>query len=146
MLPVSGAEQLNTSGAQLLRPMISHSGAYSRFVKEPPRSFGCHRFHKPAARAFGLSSSIMRVGIHALPLARFCAISSKNCDSCGVTYCCMKSETFFCSSFTLSECSKFMTIPWLTFRMDGGRSLDADGSCALIAIIRQRSRLFLGQR
>ena len=30
MLPVSGAEQLNTSGAQCTRPMISHSGAYSR--------------------------------------------------------------------------------------------------------------------
>jgi hypothetical protein len=27
MLPVSGAEQLNTSGAQWLRPMISQSGA-----------------------------------------------------------------------------------------------------------------------
>src|ERR1700722_9144285 len=27
ILPVSGAEQLNTSGANRLRPMISHSGA-----------------------------------------------------------------------------------------------------------------------
>ena len=33
MLPVSGAEQLNTSGAIVERPMISHSGAYSRLVK-----------------------------------------------------------------------------------------------------------------
>ena len=33
MLPVSGAEQLNTSGAHGTRPMISHSGAYSRFDK-----------------------------------------------------------------------------------------------------------------
>src|SRR5262249_59631105 len=30
MLPVSGAEQLKTSGAQGDRPMISQSGAYSR--------------------------------------------------------------------------------------------------------------------
>src|SRR5581483_12085522 len=29
MLPVSGAEQLNASGAIQQRPMISHSGAYS---------------------------------------------------------------------------------------------------------------------
>ena len=29
MLPVSGAEQLNTSGARGERPMISHSWAYS---------------------------------------------------------------------------------------------------------------------
>src|ERR1051325_7606875 len=33
MLPVSGAEQLKTSGAQRTRPMISQSGAYSRFVR-----------------------------------------------------------------------------------------------------------------
>ena len=35
MLPVSGAEQLNTSGASRLRPMISHRGAYSRLVRPP---------------------------------------------------------------------------------------------------------------
>ena len=33
MLPVSGAEQLNASGPIGERPMISHSGAYSRLVK-----------------------------------------------------------------------------------------------------------------
>jgi hypothetical protein len=31
MLPVSGALQLNTSGASSERPMISHNGAYSEF-------------------------------------------------------------------------------------------------------------------
>ena len=36
IFPVSGAEQLNTSGAQVTRPMISHMGAYSTFVKSPP--------------------------------------------------------------------------------------------------------------
>src|SRR5687768_15158916 len=58
MLPVSGAEQLNTSGAHVTRPMISHSGAYSRLVRVPPWVFGRHRFHRPAARALGLSSSM----------------------------------------------------------------------------------------
>ena len=60
MLPVSGAEQLNTSGAQWTRPMISHSGAYSRFVSPAPYSLsGRKRFHNPAARAFGFSSSMI---------------------------------------------------------------------------------------
>ena len=37
MLPVSGAEQFIDSGASAgLRPMISHSGAYSRFVRPAP--------------------------------------------------------------------------------------------------------------
>ena len=47
MLPVSGAEQLKTSGAQVTRPMISQSGAYSRLVSVPPCVFGRHRFHSP---------------------------------------------------------------------------------------------------
>ena len=39
MLPVSGAEQLNTSGANAGdRPMISQSGAYSTFVRPAPYS------------------------------------------------------------------------------------------------------------
>src|SRR5688572_12780233 len=62
MLPVSGAEQLNTSGAQVTRPMISHSGAYSRLVSVPPCDFGRHRFHKPAARAFTFNSSMIGTG------------------------------------------------------------------------------------
>ena len=37
MLPVSGAEQLNTSAAMGDRPMISQSGAYSRLVRPAPR-------------------------------------------------------------------------------------------------------------
>src|SRR5262252_9772457 len=52
MFPVSGAEQLKTSGAMGLRPMISHSGAYSRFVNPAPLSeSGKKRFHSPVARA-----------------------------------------------------------------------------------------------
>src|SRR5207249_231559 len=37
MLPVSGAEQLNTSGAMGERPITSQRGAYSRFVSPAPR-------------------------------------------------------------------------------------------------------------
>ncbi len=36
MLPVSGAAQLNTSGARWDRPITSHSGAYSTFVSPAP--------------------------------------------------------------------------------------------------------------
>src|SRR5437868_14326689 len=59
MLPVSGAEQLNTSGAHSTRPMISQSGAYSRLVSVPPCDFGRHRFQRPAAWAFFFSSSMI---------------------------------------------------------------------------------------
>src|SRR5699024_5224231 len=38
ILPVSGALQLNTSGAIKERPMISQSGAYSKLVKPAPYS------------------------------------------------------------------------------------------------------------
>src|SRR3954468_9123599 len=62
MFPVSGAEQLNTSGAHSTRPMISQSGAYSRLVRVPPCVFGRHRFHNPAARAFGFTSSMTGTG------------------------------------------------------------------------------------
>src|SRR5215813_10693013 len=67
MFPVSGAEQLNTSGAIMLRPMISHKGAYSRFVNPAPLSeFGKKRFHRPVARAFAFSSSTTSVGFQRL--------------------------------------------------------------------------------
>ena len=64
MLPVSGAEQLNTSGAHQTRPMISHSPAYSRLFRPAPYfpsrllAGGRNRFHRPASCAFGLSWSI----------------------------------------------------------------------------------------
>ena len=65
MLPVSGALQLNASGAIHERPMISHSGAYSRLVRPAPSSdSGRKRFHRPAARAFALRSSMTFVGTH----------------------------------------------------------------------------------
>src|SRR4029453_10410543 len=60
MLPVSGAEQLNASGAIGERPMISQSGAYSRFVSPAPRSLsGRKRFQRPRSFALALSSSMI---------------------------------------------------------------------------------------
>src|SRR5215510_15925487 len=68
MLPVSGAEQLKTSGAQCTRPMISQRGAYSWLVSVPPCDFGRHRFHRPCERAFAFSSSITGTGSQRLSL------------------------------------------------------------------------------
>src|SRR3989442_1318415 len=62
IFPVWGAEHLKTSGPQCPRPMISHSGAFSRLVSAPPWVLGRHRFHSPAALAFGLSSSMTGTG------------------------------------------------------------------------------------
>ena len=61
MFPVSGAAQLNTSGARNgLRPMISQSGAYWRLVRPAPCSrSGRNRFHRPSALAFAFSSSMI---------------------------------------------------------------------------------------
>src|SRR4026208_807374 len=73
MLPVSGAEQLKTSAPKPgTRPMISHSGAYSTLVRPAPYSLsGRNRFHRPAARAFGLSASPPGAGGARLRLERF---------------------------------------------------------------------------
>src|SRR5712692_5104767 len=63
MFPVSGAEQLKTSGAHGTRPMISQRGAYSRLVRPAPRSdSGRKRFHSSADRAFDFSSSMIGGG------------------------------------------------------------------------------------
>ena len=68
MLPVSGAEQLNASGAIGERPITSQSGAYSRLVSPGPRSeSGRNRFHSPASRARALSSSMIFVGCQRSP-------------------------------------------------------------------------------
>src|SRR6056300_749943 len=109
MLPVSGAEQLNTSGAHGTRPMISHSGAYSRLVKPSGArgELGKNKFQTPAARALGLSSSINVVGIHALPAARLVSISCKNRASLGYTCSAMNALRRRCKPLTLSLKSKF---------------------------------------
>src|SRR5437762_13879368 len=92
MLPVSGAEQLRTSGAHITRPMISHSGAYSRVLSPAPYSLSVrNRFHKPAARAFGFNSSTIRAG---------------SARSLGYTYASMNWESLCWSSLACGECSK----------------------------------------
>ena len=58
MLPLSGALQLNSSGASRLRPISSARGAYSSVESPAPRvSSGRKRFQSPAARALPFSSS-----------------------------------------------------------------------------------------
>ena len=60
MLPVSGALQLQISGAILVRPITSASGAYSVLVMPAPWvSSGRNRFHRPRSRASALSSSMI---------------------------------------------------------------------------------------
>src|SRR5699024_1657088 len=60
MLPVSGALQLKTSGPIMERPIISQSGAYSRFESPAPYVLsGRNRFHKPFSLAFCFNSSII---------------------------------------------------------------------------------------
>ena len=53
MLPVSGAEQLNTSDAQNTRPMISASGAYSRLARRVPGSSSRERRQEQVPQALG---------------------------------------------------------------------------------------------
>ena len=70
MLPVSGAAQLNTSDAQLTRPIISARGAYSRFVRPAPySSSGRKRFQSPSALAFAFNSSTISAWWKGLPEA-----------------------------------------------------------------------------
>jgi hypothetical protein len=83
MLPVSGAEQLKTSPDQPTRPITSHSGEYSRFVSPAPLAeCGRNMFHRPAARAFGLSCSITGIGSQRALPSRL-PTSSATAFSCG---------------------------------------------------------------
>jgi len=59
---------LKTSGAHGERPMISQSGAYSRFVSPAPCWLsGRNRFHSPWARAFAFNSSSYGTGCQRSP-------------------------------------------------------------------------------
>src|SRR6202007_1238858 len=105
MLPVSGAEQLNTSGAQITRPITSHSGAYSRLVRPAPSSdSGRNRFHRPSARASSFSSSMRATGCQRSPSAT----SRAKRASFGKTWACMKASTRRIRSWVLGEGSKLM--------------------------------------
>src|SRR5437764_5175072 len=105
MLPVSGAEQLNTSADHGTRPMISHSGAYSRLVSPAP-DFDCgrNRFQRPSARACALSASINRIGCHRSPSATSRAWHF----SLGWTLACMNASRRAASSWVRAECSNAM--------------------------------------
>ena len=80
MLPVSGAEQLKTSGAIGERPMISHSGAYSRFVRPPPSPLsGRNRFQRPPARARRFISSMIGGVCQRFGWAACCSAYVRSC-------------------------------------------------------------------
>ena len=65
IFPVSGAEQLNTSGAKKLIPINSHMNAYSRWVSPFPYTGNVqNRFHSPLALAFLLRSSSWGITVH----------------------------------------------------------------------------------
>ncbi len=86
MLPVSGAEQLNTSLDHGSRPISSAHSAYSRLVSCSPSNSklsstwalpecgGMNRFHSPASRAFGFSSSTTGMGFQRCTLVVLRAI------------------------------------------------------------------------
>ena len=79
MLPVSGAEQLNTSDAKPTLPISSASGAYSRLVSPAPRNSssscafgGMNMFHRPSALAFFFNSSTTGITFQRSPSASCC--------------------------------------------------------------------------
>src|SRR3954451_21540125 len=111
MFPVSGAEQLIASGAiHGLRPVISASGAYCRFVNPAPCSCvrGRNRFHSPRRRASALSSS--RTGGVDQGSAAACASSRKR-GSEGYTQSSMKARSLRSSSTVVSSNAKSIVLP-----------------------------------
>src|SRR4030095_5477722 len=82
MLPVSGAEQLNTSAAMGERPMISQSGAYSRLVRPgAPLALGEEGVPEPALARLGLEllhdrrdRPAVGLGVELLPERRLAGI------------------------------------------------------------------------
>src|ERR1700730_8037621 len=144
MLPVSGAEQLNTSGAQITRPMISANGAYSRLVRPGPSntkvsstcSAPCHggmnRFHNPCARAFTFSSSTIWGTGQRAP-------TSCSLYSCwrGRTCWSMNPCTRVISSRVLEECSKFMCDLFLSGSANPGRIIRQPAAGRLESVQRQ---------
>ncbi len=85
MLPVSGAEQLNTSLAKEMRPNISQIGAYSRLVSctpsnskvsstcAAPEEGGMNMFHRPVFFALAFSSSTIGMTFHRSPSRDCCS-------------------------------------------------------------------------
>src|SRR5688572_14443115 len=125
MLPVSGKLQLNISGATSDRPMISQSGAYSRFVSPAPCSdSGRKRFQSPAARAARFASSTIGDGVQRVSGRSWCAAIP---CSFGQTQRSMNSRTRTASAFTFGGVSKStgsapLHPPRVRDREPGGRS------------------------
>ena len=81
MLPVSGAEQLNTSDDHRIRPISSAQNAYWRLVRPGPSNSklsstgvapcdgGMNRFHRPSAARLGFQLLDHRKDLPALALA-----------------------------------------------------------------------------
>ena len=81
MLPVSGAEQLNTSDDHMMRPISSAQKAYWRLVRPGPSNSklsstgaapcegGMNRFHRPSAARLFLQLLDDRQDLPALALA-----------------------------------------------------------------------------
>ena len=121
MLPVSGAEQLNTSGAQATRPMISHSGAYSRLVRPAPRfDSGRNRFHSSCGARLCLELLDHGDGLPAVACGHLFLVALL----VGIDVLSMKAPTRFCSAFTLGEYSKSMAATSCRIQLDHGRRPD----------------------
>lgn len=84
MFPVSGAEQLNTSGAKKLIPINSQMNAYSRWVSPFPYTGNVqNRFHSPLALAFYLRCSRWGITVHRCSSLRVTVTSSMSYFSTG---------------------------------------------------------------
>ena len=109
MLPVSGAAQFMADGARTgLRPLISASGAYCRFVRPAPCSPGRNRFHSPRSRACVLSSSMTGGTVHGSAAAATC---SANTGSAGYTQVSMNSVSRPIKSSVSASKAKSITDP-----------------------------------
>ena len=90
MLPVSGAEQLNTSGAHGhaahdlgQRRVLLVGQATALFLAISAVSLGRNRFHSSCARAFGFSFSMTVSAVQRLPAAVLAASSAEYSASAG---------------------------------------------------------------
>src|SRR5271156_6045783 len=115
--------------------MISQSGAYSRLVSPAPfSSCGKNKFHNPSRRAFGFSSSTIRVGFQ-----RSCSISSWNRFSFGYTWASIKLCSRFCSSFVFALSSKSIGQRSLLLAGEDGRTLFDKVRHPFFEIVRQQA-------
>src|ERR687887_849511 len=119
MFPVSGALQLNTSGAMNDRPVSSAICAYSTLDRPGPYlGSGMKRFHNPSLRALAFSSS--------MTLGAFSSSASTipwYATSRGSISVAMKAATRSAYSWALGDGLKSMT--YVNRRSDPGEGVDA---------------------